>query len=162
MDKNSLDYIYKLHAKDVYYYLLSLCKDKYIAEDIMQDVFYKSYLYFEVLPDKDIKAWLFIVAKNSYIDYTRKNKRRILKENDYFNDMGNLDDLEREVINKDELKDIKNIIEKLPKKQRQAIILCDFKNFTYKESAKIMNISLNYFKILLFRARKAVKENMKG
>lgn len=162
MDKNSLDYIYNKFSKDVYYYLLSLCKDKYIAEDIMQDVFYKAYLYFEVCPYSNIKSWLFTVAKNCYIDYIRKNKKNILKESKYFDEIHSEKDIEKEIINKNEVKDTYKVLEKLSVKQRKAIILCDFKELSYKESAIIMNISLNYFKVLLFRARKAVRENMKG
>lgn len=58
----------------------------------------------------------------------------------------------------EKLKEINYFIDRLPENQKQAILLCDFNGLSYKEASEIMNISLSYFKVLLFRARQKYKK----
>lgn len=162
LNKNSLDYVYKLYMNDVYRYLLSLCKNKHIAEDIMQDTFYRAYMYFENCPNDNVKLWLFKVAHNAYVDYVRKNSRNDLKGKEYFGNITDNKTPEKELIMKDELLKINNIINTMKDKHKKAIILCDFKGLSYKEAAEIMGVSLSYFKVLVFRARGMIREKMEG
>lgn len=45
--KHSIDDIYEEHMQDIYRYLLSLCKEHHLAEDLMQETFLRAYLYVE-------------------------------------------------------------------------------------------------------------------
>lgn len=62
--------------KDVYYYLLSLSKNQHLAEDLLQDTFYRAFVHFESCPTERVKSWLFTIAHNAFIDYLRKNKNK--------------------------------------------------------------------------------------
>lgn len=67
----------------------------------------------------------------------------------------------------EEINELILLLDKLPNQQKQAILLADFHDFTYKESAEILHVTPNYFKILLFRARQKIRsqrrmENEKG
>ena len=69
------DSIYRTYFKDVFLYLRSLSADLSIAEEITQDTFekaLKSINHFD--GKKDIRAWLFTIAKNSYYTYCKKQK----------------------------------------------------------------------------------------
>lgn len=77
MKPNSLDELYQIYVQDIYAYLRSLCHDHYLAEDLMQETFYRAYLYLENCREDKIKPWLFRVAYNAFVDYTRKAKRSI-------------------------------------------------------------------------------------
>ncbi|WP_349408273.1 sigma factor [Pseudalkalibacillus sp. SCS-8] len=55
MRKDSLDRLYEEYAHDVFRYLFSLSRDDGIAEDIMQETFYRAYLEIEQLTDEKIK-----------------------------------------------------------------------------------------------------------
>ncbi len=68
LNKKSLDEIYQSYVNDIYYYLLSLCGNKHIAEDIMQETFLRAYLCFEDCSFDGIKPWLFKVSYNSHIE----------------------------------------------------------------------------------------------
>ncbi len=160
MNKKSLDDIYQSYVKDIYYYLLSLCGDKHIAEDIMQETFLRAYLCFEDCSFDGIKPWLFKVSYNSYIDYIRKNKECCSQNMEIFSERINYKTPEDVVIEKDEIKKILCIVNKMPQKQKQAILLCDFNGLSYKEASQIMNVSLASIKISLFRARQNVRENI--
>ncbi|MCE3199334.1 sigma factor [Paenibacillus sonchi] len=43
MEPNSLDELYQIYVQDIYAYLRSLCHDHYLAEDLMQETFYRAY-----------------------------------------------------------------------------------------------------------------------
>nr|WP_286673018.1 sigma-70 family RNA polymerase sigma factor [Anaeromonas frigoriresistens] len=157
-----MDYIYKLYMNDIYSYLLSRCKNKHIAEDIMQETFYRAYMYFESCPEDNVKSWLFTVAHNAYVDYVRKNSKNDIREKEYFGNLSDDKSLEKEVIIQDELFKVREIIKTMKDKQRKAIILCDFKGLSYKEASQVMGVSLSYFKVLVFRARKIIRDKVEG
>lgn len=160
MNKNTLDDIYQSFMVDVYRYLLSLCHNEYIAEDIMQETFLRAYLYFENCPVNTIKPWLFRVAYNAYIDFMRKDKHSFSQDNKFFNTIADNKTTEDKVLMQEKLKEINYFIDSLPENQKQAILLCDFNGMSYKEASEIMEISLSYFKVLLFRARQSIRNSV--
>lgn len=76
---NSIEEIFRLYSNDIYRYILSMEKDKYAAEDILQDTFLKAYIGMDTYQPDNVKAWLFTIAKNCFIDHFRK------KESDFDN-----------------------------------------------------------------------------
>ena len=158
LNKKSLDEIYQSYVNDIYYYLLSLCGNKHIAEDIMQETFLRAYLCFEDCSFDGIKPWLFKVSYNSYIDYLRKNKKNCFQNMEIFSERIGYKTPEDIVIEKDEIGKILYLVKKMP--QKQAILLCDFNGLSYKEASQIMNVSLASIKISLYRARQHVREKI--
>lgn len=157
MDGDSLESIYRLYMKDVYRYLLYLSKSIYIAEDLTQDTFTKAFIYFENCPTSSIKPWLFKVAYNCYIDYVRKANRRVLKSDLFFKLIKDKKKTEDKAIFNETIKEVIEILDELPIKQKQAVLLCDFNNMSYKETAEILEVEANYVKVLLYRGRQAIK-----
>jgi RNA polymerase sigma-70 factor (ECF subfamily) len=160
VDKNTLDSIYKLYMNDIYRYLLYLCQDKYMAEDVLQETFFKAYLYLEDCPPDNVRAWLFRVAYNSFIDNERKNKRSSPVDSELLNNIIDPKSTEKEFLIKEQVSLVEGVMKNMPEKQKQALKLCVFKGLSYKEAAEIMGISLSHIKILVFRARQTLKENI--
>jgi len=62
--------------KEIYVFLLMMCKDKYTAEDIMQETFiavYENAGRFKVFDNP--KAWIYTIAKNKMLNTLKKNSR---------------------------------------------------------------------------------------
>ena len=74
MNADSIEKFYRLYSKDVYIYTFSLCKNEQLAEDIMQEAFLKGILSLDD-NHENVKAWLFMVCRNLWIDYVRKNNK---------------------------------------------------------------------------------------
>ncbi|WP_257348738.1 sigma factor [Pseudalkalibacillus decolorationis] len=89
MRKKTLDQFYEEYACDVYRYLFSLGRNHNIAEDIVQETFYRAYLHIEGLSDEKIEPWIFRVAYNIFIDQKRKTQRETLTESGYFEQQAN-------------------------------------------------------------------------
>lgn len=69
------DQIYQLYFKDVYLYLRSICANEDIAEEMTQEAFAKALKALHTFDgSKDVRAWLFTIARNTYYSYYRKQK----------------------------------------------------------------------------------------
>lgn len=161
MKGTNLDKIYQMFFKDVYYYIFSLCHDHYVTEDILQETFFRAYLHFEELPKNSIKPWLFKVAHNVFIDYIRISSKSLKLDEKLFRDITYTNSPEEEYIKKEEFHYTNEAIKKLPSYQKQAIVLCDFFDLSCKEAADVINISVGYLKVLLFRARQKLRKDLK-
>ena len=65
--------IYKLYFKDVFLYMRALCRDEAVSEEIAQETFVKALNNIDSFDGKkDIRAWLFTIAKNTYRTYCRR------------------------------------------------------------------------------------------
>lgn len=131
-----------------------------MAEDVLQDTFFKAYLYLEDCPPDNVRAWLFRVAYNSFIDNQRKNKRSSPVDSELLNNVIDPKSTEKEFLIKEQVSLVEGVMKNMPEKQKEALKLCVFKGLPYKEAAEIMGVSLSHIKILVFRARQTLKENI--
>lgn len=158
-----LEQIYSLYAKDLYRYVYSLCKNKSIAEDIVQETFYRAYFYVESYKKEKIKPWLFKVAYHTFIDFLRKDSKLT-----YYGDITFLDSkgdsgirsAEEEYLVKNSIEHWFEILETLPVSKRNIVLLRDYYHFSYQEIADMLDISLSKVKITIFRSRKEIQEKM--
>ncbi len=156
--KQSIDDIYQEHMQDIFRYLLSLCREHHLAEDLIQETFLRAYLYLENYQGEDVKPWLFRIAHNAFIDHYRKHKRTIVKEQGFFQRLfGKEKGTEQVVLLKTEVAEVMDVINTLNVQQAQAILLYDYHSFTYKEAAEALGVTDTYFKVLLYRARQKVR-----
>lgn len=80
----NIDDLYEYYFYDIYRFLLSLTNNHHTAEDLLQETFFRAYLYLENYRNEHVKTWLFTVARNAFIDHYRQQKRTILKEKTFF------------------------------------------------------------------------------
>lgn len=65
--------IYQAYFKEIYLFIKSLSHDEGIAEEITQEAFFKALRAIEKFDgSKDIRAWLFTIAKNTYFSHYKK------------------------------------------------------------------------------------------
>ena len=68
--------IYQSYCKDVFRYLRSLSAGEDLAEEITQETFVKALKAIDRFQgDKDIRAWLFTIAKHTYYTHCKREKR---------------------------------------------------------------------------------------
>lgn len=73
--------IYTLYFEDVYKYLLALCHDEELAEELAQDTFFKAMKSYENFRgDCKITTWLCQIAKHSFFLYEKHRKRNIQRK----------------------------------------------------------------------------------
>ncbi|MDR9855994.1 sigma-70 family RNA polymerase sigma factor [Paenibacillus sp. VCA1] len=158
--RSTLESVYRTYMPDVYRYLRSLCGDDAAAEDLVQETFYRAYLHLENYKDEKVKPWLFRVAYNAFVDMKRKESRSIASSDAWFHRLPDDDRKgpESMLLRQESHDRLTEWILKLPEMQKQALILADLHQFSYREGAEIMGITLSHFKILLFRARQQLRK----
>jgi len=140
------------------------------AEDLVQETFFKAYKYYDKFEEgTNLKAWLFKILKNTFINNYRKRKleprsvdfaeiedsfERIVRrdssdqaadpESEFFS--GVLDD------------DVKRSLESLPYDYRMVVILADLEDFSYKEIAEILECPVGTVMSRLYRGRKLLEK----
>jgi RNA polymerase sigma-70 factor, ECF subfamily len=160
MRDDSLEEIFRLYMNDIYRYLYSFCRDHHLAEELVQETFYRAYLSLETDVDERIKPWLLRVARNALIDHERKRKRTKPKDVSFFEEKLVSQGPEQSLFVRERVDDVKQALLTLPDKQRQAVVLRDFRQLSYQEGAEAMGVTLAEFKVLLFRGRQTIRQRL--
>lgn len=132
-------------------------KDNDLADDIVQDVFLKLHANSARVRDLNkITGWIFQVARNSIIDQFRKQSKQI-----------NLNDLEWESEDTHSLNDcvahcLSVLIDTLPNKYREALVLTDKQNLSQTQLADTLGISYSGAKSRVQRARKKLRDKLEA
>lgn len=143
------------------------------AEDLIQDTMLRAYRSFHQFePGTNIKAWLFRILTNAYINVYRKRQREPAKipqddveEFDLYQELKDHDpqfSATPETIVLDALvdSDILEAIDDLPEQFRLAVILSDIEGFSYAEMAEIMGVPMGTVMSRLHRGRKALQKRL--
>jgi RNA polymerase sigma-70 factor (ECF subfamily) len=148
---NAFETLVLRHKDKLYTSILFLVKDKYLAEDIFQDVFIrvidtiKSGRYTE---EGKFLPWAMRIAHNLCVDYFRKVKRtptiRNSEDQDIFEVLNFTEEsAEDKMIKKQSHNRVKDMLDLLPEDQREVIILRHYADMSFKEIAQITNCSIN-------------------
>jgi RNA polymerase sigma-70 factor (ECF subfamily) len=157
MHSDILDLLYQKYYKDAYIYTLSLCKNKVTAEDIVSDAFIKAFITMNK-DENRFKFWLLIVCRNLWIDKVRKEKHLSYNEPDI--DIYSQVNTEMQLINKERNQILYNCIMSLQKNYSEILILHYYLNLSLYDIAKIMNLTENNTRILIYRARNKLKSKL--
>jgi RNA polymerase sigma-70 factor, ECF subfamily len=143
------------------------------AEDLVQETMLRAYRSFDRFePGTNLKAWLFRIMTNAYINTYRKKQREPLKVSqddiedfDLYQELKNHDpsfSATPESIVLDNLldSDITQAIDDLPEQFRMAVLLSDLEGFSYAEMAEIMDVPMGTVMSRLHRGRKALQKRL--
>lgn len=152
------------HRPVLFNYALKLTADYDVADDLVQETYLKAFRFFDKFEKgTNVKAWLFRILKNTFINDYRKSTKGPTKvdyedvENFYENIKpseikGN--HYEDEIFNDTLDDDLTIALNSLPEEFRTVIILCDIEEFSYEEIAEFINCPIGTIRSRLHRARK--------
>ncbi|MFH1114659.1 MAG: RNA polymerase sigma factor SigZ [Pseudomonadota bacterium] len=128
--------------------------DEEVAEDILQDVFLKIQSQIGTLEDvRKSRYWLFRIARNTIIDYYRTRKTTVeLPDNLMSPTFAACPEVIEELA-----PCIRSMVERLPEKYREAVMLTAYQGLTQKEMSEELGISLTGAKSRVQRAREKLK-----
>ena len=140
-------------------YLNSIVGDVYLAEELMQDTFTKLVIKRpRFRGESAFKTWLYAIGRNIALDAVRRGKRPSVPLDEVENYIDEAHSLEEEYLQTEENLKIRRSMNKLKKDYSQALWLVYFERFTYKEAAAVMKKSAKQFDNLVYRAKKALRE----
>jgi len=138
--------------------LYSLCGDRHLAEDLLHETFLKALL---ALPDGhgNMRAWLYMVARNLFYNQQKKKSREILMDEQMYpleekTEKG----LPEKIFEEEDRRMLYQAIRRLDIKKREIIQMQYFGGMTQKEIAAVLHITLENVRVLAYRARKELKK----
>ena len=150
-----IEKIYRIYFDDLYRFLLYLCKNKEIAQDICSESFIKSMKNIENIEDSKIKSYLFQIGKNTYYNYYNKNKKVLLT--DQIEDFDKkLESFETDILEKERLSDLEIAINKLDNPYKD-IVKLRLNDLSFREIGEIYKKDQNWACVVFYRAKEKLK-----
>ena len=150
-DSNALSTLVIRYKDKIFTSIYLLVKDKYLAEDIFQDVFIRIIDTIKggrYTDEGKFLPWAMRIAHNLCVDYFRKVKRNpTIKTSDdrdifevlNFSEAG----IDTRIMTEQTSEKVRRLIDLLPEDQREVIILRHYADLSFKEIAQLTNCSIN-------------------
>jgi RNA polymerase sigma-70 factor (ECF subfamily) len=158
------------HFDALYNTAMRLTRNPGEAQDLVQETYLKAYRFFHRFePGTNVKAWLFTILRNTYINVYRKTVRQ--QQIDFeqvvplyaapstaseWADRGSVEEMLRHVVQDD----VKRALDDLPEEYRLVVLLADLEDFSYKEIAAIVGCPVGTVMSRLFRGRRLLRKSL--
>ncbi|MGN0639430.1 MAG: RNA polymerase sigma factor [Oscillospiraceae bacterium] len=160
-DNSALLDIIREYKNGLTMYLNSYVHDLNLADELCCETFVRlAYKKPKFCEGSSFKTFLYGIGRNVALVYIRRNKKRISEPLDKFSQMTDAVNLEEELLIKERNAQLYKSIGNLKHEYAQALWLMYFEDLSVKEIAEIMKKSLSAVKVLLHRARQALKEEL--
>ncbi|MBA2752517.1 MAG: sigma-70 family RNA polymerase sigma factor [Actinobacteria bacterium] len=160
------------HMSSLYSAAVRMTRNPADAQDLVQETYLKAFRGFHTFEEgTNLKAWLYRILTNTYINTYRAKKRRPEQS-----DVDDVEDLylyrrlggleaaaagrsaEEEVLDHFTDADVKKAVESLPEQFRMVVLLADVEGFSYKEIAAIVDVPIGTVMSRLHRGRRALQK----
>jgi RNA polymerase sigma factor (sigma-70 family) len=154
----SFERLYRRYVGDVYRYAFAVCRNAADAEDITQTTFLNAYRAAQAgQQPRSPKNWLLAIAHNVMRQRFRQASRRP--------DEVELGETVAAALPDEEgyrAEDIRRALGELAFNQRAALVMRELEGRSYGEIAEILSLSVSAVETLIFRARRALREQLEG
>jgi len=151
--------MYKRHVGDVYRYALAVMRNPADAEDVTQTTFLNAYRSFVEKGNRPEKPqnWLIAIAHNVCRQRFRQSARRP-------SEVAFADDIADTLVHEETPsgEDIRRALGHLAFNQRAALVMRELEGRSYAEIGEILDLSTSAVETLIFRARRALREQLEG
>ncbi|MGH3649452.1 MAG: sigma-70 family RNA polymerase sigma factor [Acidimicrobiia bacterium] len=162
------------YTRQLYSAAMRMTRNPSDAEDLVQETFLKAYRAYHTFQEgTNLKAWLYRILTNTYINKYRKESRRpsevdlgTVEDLYLYRNLGSEESAEAARTTEDRVleglveADIKKAVEDLPENFRLPVLLADLEGFSYKEIAEILDIPIGTVMSRLHRGRKAMQKSL--
>jgi RNA polymerase sigma-70 factor (ECF subfamily) len=165
----SLEELFNRYQKRILNYAYRLIFNRADAEDVVGETFYVvTNRKYDYRPEAKFSTWLYCIAHNFCVTKLRKKERFVFlwfkkSDGDGYEQI-DLPDTKPLVTADLQEAQTKVLVEKavarLPEKLREALILREYQDLNYQEIAGILDCSLAKVKVLIFRARERLKNEL--
>ncbi len=168
-DDNAVQIIFKRYKSPLLNFSLRILGNRADAEDVTSDVFLTLFdRKYTFHPEAKFSTWLFTVTRNRCLSQLRKKKgisslwfyskedetsKPLEIEDAHAFSKADLEEKEMGVL-------IQQAIQRIPLEQKEALVLREYHQMSYDEISQVLDCSLEKIKILIFRAREKLRQEL--
>ncbi len=162
MNDSDFNEIYALYFQDVYKFLLALCHDEELAEELTQDTFFKAMKNYESFRgDCKISTWLCQIAKHSFFLYDKRRKRNVdldAVSNELADDTNSIEIL---LGQKEQAFEIHKLLHHLPEPFKEVFSLRVLGELSFRDIAQLFDKTESWARVTFHRAKLKLIEQIK-
>lgn len=160
MDHKLLKELYDKHYRELYLYIYSLCKNREITEDLVQETFLKAILSLKE-SHGNMRAWLYMVARNLYINLSKK-ERSGLSLDEASTALSKEPEMIESIIENERRRLCFEALQSLNGAKKEVLILQYFGRLSQKEIAAVLHLTPENVRVLSYRGKKELKKFMEA
>ncbi|MBE6648201.1 MAG: sigma-70 family RNA polymerase sigma factor [Ruminococcaceae bacterium] len=152
--------LYKEKQVFIFKFLMKICKDESLAEELTQETFFRAYMNISNLRSENAASvWLCQIAKNCYFSWYNQNKNLYSLENlEGSQNLKSLTDPENEFLQKELSNDLYDALSHLEEPYKEVFILHVMGNMTMKEISETFGKSESWARVTFYRGRQKLSE----
>lgn len=153
---HTFEQLYDTYKPSITRYLLGMCGDVVLAEELTQEVFVRAAAkLLQFRGDSSVSTWLFRIARNTYLSWSERQRDAEINTEEFhaLPDTGYHSDPEAQLLRAEQQALIRRAMTLLPERQRTMLLLRDLQELSYAEIAMVLDISLAAVKVNIHRAR---------
>ncbi len=144
----------------IFRYLMKLSRDYSLAEELTQETFFRAYMNFSSLKDKEkARMWLCSIAKNTYFAYC--NERKKTESSDVLENMSGGEDVEEAFIKKELSAKALACLHELEEPYKEVFMLSVLGDFSLKDISELFGKSESWARVTFYRAKQKLIERMR-
>lgn len=154
----AFDEIYREHFQGVYKYVYSLCRDASAAEEITQETFYKAMENLDKFRGETrLFVWLCQIAKNTYFNHTKKQKRLVSDEVLLPLHGG---DLEEAFFDKEAAGHALRLLHELEEPYKEVFTLRVYGQLPFSQIGQLFGKSDSWARLIYYRAKQQIRRDL--
>ena len=156
---NRMEEIYSEYYDTVFHYLLSLCKEESLAEELTQESFFKAMKSIDAFRGEcKLSVWLCQIAKNTLYTEMKRKKRQIDIPLDV---IPADDDMEQKLFNQETAFRLHQLLHLLEEPYKEVFWMRTFGELSFKEIGLLWGKTESWARVTYHRARMKIKEAAK-
>ena len=160
MDSRLLKELYHKYHRELFLYIYSLCRNRELSEDIVQETFLKAIFS---LSDNhtNMRAWLYMVARNLYLNLAKKEKGRV--DIELLRDVSSRDcEVLQQIIEQERTRLLYEALQRLDRVKREILVMQYFGRLSQRDIALVLHLTPENVRVLSYRGKRELKKYMEA
>jgi RNA polymerase sigma-70 factor (ECF subfamily) len=154
--------LFERHHRALFRYFVAMNRDRPLAEDLVQDVFFRILRYRQTYNEaQSFTAWMYRIARNAGVDNARKRRGEVVDIDEFAERReaaSTQPDPEQTAVRRQDLNLLRRALDQLPPDKREILILSRFEGMKYDDIAQVLGCEVATVKVRVFRAVRALEQ----
>ncbi|MBQ3817450.1 MAG: sigma-70 family RNA polymerase sigma factor [Clostridia bacterium] len=144
----------------IYKYLIKLCRDESLAEELTQETFFRAYINIAKLRNEEkIAVWLCQIAKNTYFAWYNEHKK--FESHFEVDTLAEVNNIEESFCEKEITKEALSCLHQLEEPYKEVFMLSVLGQVPMKDISEIFGKSESWARVTFYRAKQKLTERMR-